>query len=754
MITATQLRRLGAGWFVLLALIYLSVPAWGLDKTCLTGTDPSVAPDAPQLAALEADIAAACPCASFDGSAGKGRRDYLRCVSPRIKEAVKSGALRSKCKARVAKAHKLSTCGAADSDGIAPCLAKKANGKISCRVATAAKCQSDARNTRVLCTGYTRCIDAGDNNGDMLVAAPDSGICIVAPTATFTATNAPTSTDTPIATFTPTETPTDTNTATHTNTPTPTNTPLPTEPPNFGWTFCANLDATCTLPGNREVRFGVGDVSVSKFISATTVPCTYAAFDADPQLPFEGEPQCDYFLAEDTRTPTITRTATATTKPTSTATPEDGWVFCANEGGSCTMPSAYRLVRFGVPGHYFVEVGDSTLIDCSLAAFGTDPAFGQPKHCEYSSSDEVLPTFTPTFTATATPTSTATATPTPTANEEAWTFCAAGNDLGPSVCSPPPNRKVRFGVPGKYLYRMISDSIICTTRVWGDPAPGEAKNCEYSSYTYPNPTPVPPSWTFCAHPREICLLPAHDQVVSLGIPQSGGDLGNLIVQVPGTSIECSASVMFPESFGIPPADCYYLTSATRYDGNPLGVLVTNRNGDASDVRVLPDLLPEPFYTCVVGTGGPCKLTHPLSAEPPQEIALLVIDPRLTDADDRNRLSYHWVIEPPPNTGLPYATYASQGITGYFEPVLKIGSQAMPNLDNMSDRYWRITVTVTREPHTDYPMSIAPFISVYGLSMLYVDSAIDLPLGTKCQLREVADSQCPIESLLRPPWGTY
>ena len=135
----------------------------------------------------------------------------------------------------------------------------------------------------------------------------------------------------------------------------------------------------------------------------------------------------------------------------------------------------------------------------------------------------------------------------------------------------------------------------------GDPAPGEFKTCEYSSSQYPPPSPSPtPVWVFCAHAGETCVLPAHDQIVSLGIPDPPDALeGNrLIVQVPDTSIECSPSAFFPDSSGLPEADCYYLASAATYDADPLGMLVTDRSRRFSAMHILPDPLDNPFLAGV------------------------------------------------------------------------------------------------------------------------------------------------------------
>jgi hypothetical protein len=342
---------------------------------------------------------------------------------------------------------------------------------------------------------------------------------------------------------------------------------------------------------------------------------------------------------------------------------------------------------------------------------------------------------------------------TPTPDEETWTHCADNNDDGPRYCDSPANRKVRFGVPGKYLYKITPGSVLCSTGWWGDPAPGELKTCEYSSYEYPPPSPSPtPAWVFCAHAGETCLLPAHDQIVSLGIPQplAAHEGNRLIVQVPDTSIECSPSAFFPDSSGLPEADCYYLASTATYDANPLGMLVTNRTGDFGDARMLPDPLDEPFFACNQG----CQLGVPFSADFPNEIAALAIDPRITDADDRGHLSYHWTIRYPPAAGNSQSVYAPQGITGYFEPVLKIAPQSIPSLEATTDPFWRLTLTITREEHSDYPMSLAPFVSTYKFRFRYTGASSSIAQATTCQQQTEPGPPCLIDELLHAPEGTY
>ena len=60
---------------------------------------------------------------------------------------------------------------------------------------------------------------------------------------------------------------------------------------------------------------------------------------------------------------------------------EPGWTVCASEGGTCSF-SAPRTVRYGAYAHYALLNVDGP-ISCTTAAFGSDPAPDQVKHCEY-----------------------------------------------------------------------------------------------------------------------------------------------------------------------------------------------------------------------------------------------------------------------------------------------------------------------------------------------------------------------------------
>jgi hypothetical protein len=233
-------------WFAAVLFSCLAVRARAADKTCLTGTDPAVANDRAQIAAVEDAIDAACPC--VDGGAVSMRGDYLRCTKAKVQAAVAAGALRNQCASVLNQSYKKSTCGTPTARDAAPCLERTARGKLRCVVVPAAQCHDKpGRYSRTACTDYSRCVDAGDSNADYRVDGGDSGSCVPLPIETATASATPTRTAAASATLTatctatftvtytatPSDTPTDEATATPTSTPTSTSSPMPTATPTI-----------------------------------------------------------------------------------------------------------------------------------------------------------------------------------------------------------------------------------------------------------------------------------------------------------------------------------------------------------------------------------------------------------------------------------------------------------------------------------------------------------------------------------------
>ena len=217
---------------ILASLAVIAPRAWGkTDATCLTGNDPAVINDASQIAALRGVVEAACPCDVFDGK----RRDYVRCVTREIHDAVAGGGLRARCKSRVTRAFRQSSCGRKSELHMLPCIQTSAAGKVRCRILKTEACLSKpGRYERVACSEYVNCVDAGDDNGDYIIDRFDSGACIATPTPTSSSTATPTTTPTPTATVTATDTLPPTATTTATDIPTPTATVTATVCQNSG----------------------------------------------------------------------------------------------------------------------------------------------------------------------------------------------------------------------------------------------------------------------------------------------------------------------------------------------------------------------------------------------------------------------------------------------------------------------------------------------------------------------------------------
>jgi hypothetical protein len=162
------------------------------------------------------------------------------------------------------------------------------------------------------------------------------------------------------------------------------------------------------------------------------------------------------------------------------------FVPCAPEGGFCRVPYPTRVI-YGAGGRSTArEVGGGG-IPCSNEVFG-DPAPGRPKRCSYIArgygrggdgwdrpgrgpdgpgrwdgpgrgydgprddfrrrdrGDDMF----------------------------GWQPCAREN----GYCNFRGVKRVRYGARGRYVERMSRDGIPCDNRSFGDPAPGEPKNCQ------------------------------------------------------------------------------------------------------------------------------------------------------------------------------------------------------------------------------------------------------------------------------------
>jgi hypothetical protein len=168
-------------------------------------------------------------------------------------------------------------------------------------------------------------------------------------------------------------------------------------------------------------------------------------------------------------------TSQSSSSSTSTPTNNSSWNYCASEGGQCNF-SGTREVRYGANGNYAYGIFSNS-ISCNNGVFG-DPIYGTAKSCEYGDG---------------TTQSSSSSTTTPT-NNSSWNYCASEG----GQCNFSGTREVRYGANGNYSYGIFTNSVSCNNGVFGDPAYGTAKNCEYadgtsSSSSQNTPSPTQPT---------------------------------------------------------------------------------------------------------------------------------------------------------------------------------------------------------------------------------------------------------------------
>jgi hypothetical protein len=149
--------------------------------------------------------------------------------------------------------------------------------------------------------------------------------------------------------------------------------------------------------------------------------------------------------------------STTTTAPAPAPAPTTTWTTCATEWSTCSF-SGTAQVRYGTATMFVVKTMTGPVY-CSNGTFG-DPAPGYAKTCSYSG--------TTTTTAPA---------PAPAPTTATWTTCAGEG----GTCTVSGTREVRYGYGTMFVSKIVTGAIYCGNSVFGDPAPGYAKTCSYSS---------------------------------------------------------------------------------------------------------------------------------------------------------------------------------------------------------------------------------------------------------------------------------
>ena len=129
-------------------------------EKCLTGG--SLLGDQRALATLRADVDAACPCASFDGSPGADRASYRRCARTIRDQALASRELRTECRATATRGYSDTTCGTVGKVACGRVQPSSKTKPVSCSIKSADRCASSTKFTETACSALTHCTDVVD----------------------------------------------------------------------------------------------------------------------------------------------------------------------------------------------------------------------------------------------------------------------------------------------------------------------------------------------------------------------------------------------------------------------------------------------------------------------------------------------------------------------------------------------------------------------------------------------------------------
>jgi len=152
------------------------------------------------------------------------------------------------------------------------------------------------------------------------------------------------------------------------------------------------------------------------------------------------------------------------------------WQRCAIQDEVCRF-NGPAMVRYGADGKYAYKSARNRII-CDQQEFG-DPAYGQYKQCDYSTDSNQRPGEPPSG---------------------EWVPCAAEGE----TCRFPGVARVRYGTDNRYAYRNANNEIRCSVNVFGDPAYGSHKTCEYQVQEYTGSLRPEGGWEYCASEGGVC----------------------------------------------------------------------------------------------------------------------------------------------------------------------------------------------------------------------------------------------------------
>lgn len=226
------------------------------------------------------------------------------------------------------------------------------------------------------------------------------------------------------------------------------------------WTFCSLEQGICTVPYATTVRYGANGAYYQQEVSES-VACNNKVF-GDPI--FRTTKSCEYQVIEGE-------------VPTENQLPIVAGIV---QDQSVVVNS---LFDWTMPSDLFTDPDDDPLvISASLSDGGLLPewlSFNELSH-RFTGIPSSINVGSLSIHLIATDSSGGVATTTfsltvSDAEEDLWIYC--GPEGG--VCSVPYAATVRYGANGDYYQREVSGSIVCNNTLFGDPAIGIYKSCEY-----------------------------------------------------------------------------------------------------------------------------------------------------------------------------------------------------------------------------------------------------------------------------------
>jgi hypothetical protein len=192
------------------------------------------------------------------------------------------------------------------------------------------------------------------------------------------------------------------------------------------WVTCAQEGGNCAFQGRKEVAFGSGNRWFTRNYS-DGVKCSSTSFGGDPSPGVVKS--CKFNVVS--------------------SVPAPQWTGCAREGAVCAFDGR-KEVSFG-SGNKWVTTIFANSVKCTTDSFMGDPAPGVVKTCRVR---DIMGGSNPR-----------------------WVRCAGEGQ----ACRFSGDRNVAYGAGNRLQYRAFRNGAMCTSKNFGDPAPGVAKSCYYDA---------------------------------------------------------------------------------------------------------------------------------------------------------------------------------------------------------------------------------------------------------------------------------